>query len=197
MPELVYKEEIRDNIVITAARVFGKYGFRKTTMDEIAKASKKGKSTIYYYFTSKEEVFRSVVEKEAQFLRSKLISVISEDLIPQLKLKKYIYTRISTFQGLVNYYDAIKDDYLNNLPFIEEIREKYDKEEIVLIKMVIIEGIEKSVFDIDDIQNAAETLWLILKGLEYPLIFNNVKIQDVEQRIDKILNMVFKGILRK
>ena len=63
--------------------------------------------------------------------------------------------------------------------------------------MVIIEGIEKSVFDIDDIQNAAETLWLILKGLEYPLIFNNVKIQDVEQRIDKILNMVFKGILRK
>ncbi len=28
--------EIRDQIVETASRIFSKYGFRKTTMDEIA-----------------------------------------------------------------------------------------------------------------------------------------------------------------
>ena len=43
--------------------------FRKTTMDEIAQAARKGKSSIYYYFTSKEDIFRAIVEKETKMLR--------------------------------------------------------------------------------------------------------------------------------
>jgi len=60
------KEEIiRNEVIITAQRLFQKYGYSKTTMEDIAKAMDRGKSTIYYYFKSKDEIFEAVIIKEA------------------------------------------------------------------------------------------------------------------------------------
>ncbi|MCK7536282.1 MAG: TetR/AcrR family transcriptional regulator [Marinilabiliales bacterium] len=63
---MVDKEEYRRRIILTASKIFSHYGFRKTTMEEISRALKKGKSSIYYYFGSKEEIFEAVVLYEAK-----------------------------------------------------------------------------------------------------------------------------------
>ena len=47
----------RELIITVASDIFTRFGFRKTTMDEIASALHKGKSSIYHYFESKEELF--------------------------------------------------------------------------------------------------------------------------------------------
>ena len=39
------------------------YGIEKTTMDEIALESGFGKATLYYYYTSKDEVFIDIMVK--------------------------------------------------------------------------------------------------------------------------------------
>jgi AcrR family transcriptional regulator len=40
--------------------VLGQYGYRRTSMDDIARAAGIGKGTIYLSFTGKEEVFRAL-----------------------------------------------------------------------------------------------------------------------------------------
>jgi AcrR family transcriptional regulator len=62
---MVNKEEYRLKIIFTASRIFSRHGFKNTTMDEISRALKKGKSSIYYYYGSKEEIFEAVVKYEA------------------------------------------------------------------------------------------------------------------------------------
>ena len=62
---VVVKSKVRAQIVDVARKIFTRYGFRKTTMDEIAAATRMGKSSIYYYFPGKEEIFKAVVENEA------------------------------------------------------------------------------------------------------------------------------------
>jgi AcrR family transcriptional regulator len=52
--------EVKDSIVKSATIFFSKYGFYKTTVDEIAKHIHKAKGGIYYYFKSKEELFNEV-----------------------------------------------------------------------------------------------------------------------------------------
>ncbi|MBC8461550.1 MAG: helix-turn-helix transcriptional regulator [Deltaproteobacteria bacterium] len=47
------KEEL---IIKTAQELFARFGFNKTTVDEIAQKAHIGKSTIYHYFESKEEL---------------------------------------------------------------------------------------------------------------------------------------------
>ena len=54
----------KEIIIAAATTLFSRFGLDKTTMEDIAKAAKKGKSSLYYYFKSKEQVFAEVIRKE-------------------------------------------------------------------------------------------------------------------------------------
>jgi AcrR family transcriptional regulator len=62
------KDLNRENILKIARDIFSKYGFKKTTLDDIANAVRKGKSSLYYYFESKEDLFQAVIMKEVDIL---------------------------------------------------------------------------------------------------------------------------------
>ena len=47
------QKAIKYKIVGIASTVFSRFGFKKATMDDIARAAGMGKSSIYYYFKSK------------------------------------------------------------------------------------------------------------------------------------------------
>lgn len=49
-------------ILDIATRVFSRYGYNKTSLDEIATEAGIAKGTVYYYFSSKEELFMNVVD---------------------------------------------------------------------------------------------------------------------------------------
>jgi len=59
-------------------------------MEEVAKALKMGKSSIYYYFNSKEEIFDAVVLYEANILRNELTTAIKSVESPIGKMEKYV-----------------------------------------------------------------------------------------------------------
>jgi AcrR family transcriptional regulator len=59
-------ETRRAAILDAALRVFGQYGYRRTSMDDIAREAGIAKGTIYLSFASKEEVFRSLSSRLAQ-----------------------------------------------------------------------------------------------------------------------------------
>jgi AcrR family transcriptional regulator len=59
-------ESRRAEILDAALRVFGQYGFRRTSMDDVAREADIGKGTIYLSFTSKEEVFQALSERLSQ-----------------------------------------------------------------------------------------------------------------------------------
>jgi TetR/AcrR family transcriptional regulator, regulator of autoinduction and epiphytic fitness len=56
----------RAAILDAALQVFGQYGYRRTSMDDIARQAQIGKGTIYLSFTSKEEVFQALAQRLAQ-----------------------------------------------------------------------------------------------------------------------------------
>lgn len=58
----VRAEATRDAIVAAAVPVFGRYGFRKTTMDLLAQAAGVSRPAVYQYFPNKAAVFRAVAE---------------------------------------------------------------------------------------------------------------------------------------
>jgi AcrR family transcriptional regulator len=56
----------RAAILDAALRVFGQYGYRRTSMDDIAREAEVGKGTIYLSFASKEEVFQALSQRLAE-----------------------------------------------------------------------------------------------------------------------------------
>ena len=63
------KDANRDAILEIAQEIFSKFGYKKTTLDDIANAVRKGKSSLYYYFSSKEDLFQAVIMKEVDILK--------------------------------------------------------------------------------------------------------------------------------
>ncbi len=192
---VVQKDQIRDNIISVAAKIFSRFGYRKTTMEEIAMASRKGKSSIYYYFNSKEDIFRAVVEREAEELKKDLKKAIAEVDNPIEQLKKFILFRMHKLKTLTNFHAALKADYLSHLEFIENIRHEYDEDEIAIVTKILQSGIERKNFVIDDSELAAVALVTAMKGLEIPL-FIKKEYGRIEDRLDNLMNFLFYGLVR-
>ncbi|MBP8960298.1 MAG: TetR/AcrR family transcriptional regulator, partial [Bacteroidales bacterium] len=171
------------------------FGFHKTTMEEIARALKIGKSSIYYYFNSKEEIFEAVVRYEANLLRNELTKAIKSVDSPIVKMGIYINVRMKTFEKLSNYYNAIFDKNLDHFEFIEKIRSKYDLEELAILRLIIYDGKKKNVFKVDDSEYTAMAVQTALKGLEVPLFWEKREV-DIEHRVNALMNILFHGILR-
>jgi len=189
-------EDIKVRLLDEARLIFARYGYNKTTVDDIAKAVGKGKSTFYYYFKSKEEIFKSVIDKEAILFRTKLIESISIKASPIEKIKNYILTRLENFKELVNFYNAIRNEGMDQISFIDEIRDKYEQEQVNIIKMVLLESIQNKLVEIDDVEIVAEAMTDILKGLEYHLMFKPLGSTKTKEKIDKVLDLIFKGITK-
>ena len=193
---MVNKEEFRKKIIITAGQIFSRYGFKKTTMDEISKALKMGKSSIYYYFNGKEEIFQAVVLYEANILRNELTTAIKSVESPIEKLRNYVFVRMRSFEKLSNYYNAIFDKNLDHFNFIETIRSKYDREELAILRLIIFDGARKKSFRYQTANILRLAIQTALKGLEVPLFWQKKEI-NIESRLTAILDVLFYGIVKK
>ena len=193
---MINKEEFKKRIIITAGQIFSRYGFKKTTMDEVARALKMGKSSIYYYFESKEEIFEAVVLYEANLLRNELTTAIKSVESPIGKMEKYVFVRMKAFEKLSNYYNAIFDKNLDHFEFIEKIREKYDREETAILRLLLYDGVRKKVFAVGNSEYTALAIQTTLKGLEVPLFWQKKEV-NIDQRLRAILDVLFYGIVRK
>lgn len=193
---MINKEEYRKKIIIVAGQIFSRYGFKKTTMDEIAQALKMGKSSIYYYFESKEESFEAVDLYEANMLRNELTRSIKAVDSPVEKMKNYVFVRMKAFEKLSNYYNAIFDKNLDHFDFIEKIRSRYDREEHAILRLILYDGARKKVFNVKESEYTALAVQTTLKGLEVPLFWKRKGV-NIEDRLNAILDVLFNGILVK
>ena len=191
------KDEVREQLIQAARQVFARFGYKKTALDDISREARKGKSTIYYYFKSKDDIFKAVIDAEAE-IRAKTIddqiSVIDD---PQLKLKTYISARMLTLKKVGNYYEAIKNDLLDNLYFVNRFRNNHFDAEINLVKELLLEGIEKGVYTIQNPELTAKTIVTLLHGFEVPLILKNLSDEELQKSVDEMLNILFFGIVTK
>ena len=190
------KDLNRETILKIAQEIFSKYGYKKTTLDDIANAVRKGKSSLYYYFKSKEDLFQAVIMKEVDVLGRELDKVINRNSDPVDKLRDYILTKLTIFRSLANFYHALEND-VAAIGFIEDIKLKYEQNEIRMIKRILIEGVRKNEFEIYDFNLVAIGLTTAIKGLEMPLSAGSYGKIDLERSVDIILKIMCYGIMKR
>ena len=186
----------KDIILETARNIFKRFGFAKTSIGDIAIAARKGRRTIYTYFENKEDIYKAVIEKEVNVLKISLVDVILSESSTKEKLKDYFITRMMTINVLANYYEALRNDYLQDFKIIEKIREDFDKQEISMISEILTEGVENNEFKIENINLTAKAIVIALKGFEIPFFIEKVD-TDFESQLDSLIDILFNGILKK
>ncbi len=185
--------ETKDNIIITAQKLFARFGLNKTSVDEIAKITHVAKGTIYHYFKSKEEIFEEVINKEELFLKYEIRKSMAVVNSPQEKLRIYVLTRFKFLKSMENYYSALKDDYLKHYTFIEKIRRQNHLYELEIISSILKQGCDDEIFSIENIDFTALAILISLKGLEHYWVIEST-IEEIEGKLTVLLRVLFKGI---
>jgi AcrR family transcriptional regulator len=187
------KDHTKDKILTVAARMFGKYGFQKTTVDEIARTAHKAKGSVYYYFKSKEELFLAVVTQEIDGLKSGLTRVIVDSLDATGMIKSYLVTRMILMKDATNYHESLKADFVDDFDFLTECLEDFTRYEIDLMKAILDRGVHENTFRIKDTQATAQVIILAMKAIEIPF-YHQHKIAEYEQTIVELLDILIKGL---
>ena len=188
----------RETILTTSQKLFARFGFNKTTVDEIARATHIAKSTLYHHFPSKEEIFRGVIKRESQDLARRIHEAVEAADSPEEKLRTYVVTRMSRLRELTNFYSALKDEYLEHYPFIERVRMKDFEYEMDTLREILSGGVKKGEFNLrnEDVQLTALAVVTALKGLEYPWTAN-AGVPDIGEHAEVLLRVILHGILSK
>jgi len=164
MNESLSKEK-EEQIILAARRVFARYGFSKTTMEDISTEVEMGKASLYYYFPTKENLFQAAIKHEQDEFIKKADSLIQNHTSAGEKLKIYVEERLKFIQELVNLgtlsFNAVHDRHTIFLKMYESFAER----EISIIKKIIREGQSVGEFTSNIPKNYAELLMHLLHGL--------------------------------
>ena len=75
---MVHKDDIQENILSIAKKMFLTFGYEKTSMDKISKRAGISKSNLYNYFKSKDEIFYALTDNAAYHFQ-KVIGFFDEN----------------------------------------------------------------------------------------------------------------------
>lgn len=160
----------RDKIISVARIVFANLSVYKTTMEDIAKASKIGRRTIYSYFKSKDELYTEVVNSEVNAILIKLKAVTKTAEPAHKKLIELFITRMKAVEELSMKNVSLRKDFLNNIDRIEGLRKNLDTKETEIIGLILKEGNSNTCFKIDNPESLSFIIQHALKSLEVPFI---------------------------
>jgi TetR/AcrR family fatty acid metabolism transcriptional regulator len=69
----------RDAVLDSASQCFTRYGYKKTSMDDVATEARVAKGTVYLYCENKQDLFYRAVERELRAWTEDLASLIDPD----------------------------------------------------------------------------------------------------------------------
>ncbi|OQP60378.1 hypothetical protein A3860_33910 [Niastella vici] len=170
------KDPIRDEILTGARDLFERFGFKKTTMEDIARQIGKSKSALYYYYKTKEEIFEAVVINEIASTQNKTAELIKTE---ESAIKKFKLLFTSTMQEVkekANKFSIFKSDMYENHFMFENIVRKRDSYIEEMLKDILILGISQH--EIKMMNNAEMTLWAKMVNLMMRSISNKIFLED-------------------
>lgn len=190
------EDMIREEILNSAQKLFQQYGLRKTTMEDIAKKSGKGKSTLYYYYPSKEEIFDEVVKREAQEVFLETRKAIDEVTTAEAKLKAYFFTSLKMVQTKVNLYNIVRNEFVDdNASRIRNLIKKINLDDIETVKEILQLGIKNQEFT-NDINEGIDLIAYIIVSATRSILIDlaiDAPIPDWEVRSHVMINLFIKG----
>jgi AcrR family transcriptional regulator len=198
MAETLQRDEtVVKEIIDTARALFKKTGFKKTTMGDIARGLGKAKSSLYYYYPSKEDIFEAVVFTEMDELLDQIHQSIRKASTSKEKLIIYCRCRLEKLNQLCNLSETLKTEIAELQSIIGHLKNKFDTSHVELVKQILAEGVHNGEFkkiNEDNIELIAYLMVSSFRGLAVPLMVGQKRCPCLDQQIDSIVDIMVEGI---
>jgi len=169
-------DKIKESIKKAAQDLFRKYGYHKTSVNEIAKRAKIAKATIYKYFESKELLLQAILMEYIQNSVHEIINNPTEDMDEEAYLSSIIlrtsrlsYTVCNEFIG----WEFIRES-ANSQEFLKSLSDDLEN-------LLISSFNEIKLFEADDYIERLRFLIKASKSIVFSFAFTSVSDSDVRK----------------
>jgi AcrR family transcriptional regulator len=170
-------DKIKESIKRAAQELFRKFGYHKTSVNEIAKRAKIAKATIYKYFDSKEAVLHALLMDYIRVNVDELVHVNTNEIDEERQLNNLImktcrlsYTVCNEFIG----WDFIRES-ANSQEFLRNLSNEL--EDLLVSSFMHLGGIRKT-------ENYAQRIRFLIKcskSIVFSFAFTSVSDSDVRK----------------
>ena len=188
------KDNTKTQILEAALHVFVKSGYSKTTMDDIVSESGHSKGAIYHYYSSKKDLFLSLIDYwENYFFKNiidkdlsdnnpdELLRDITSDVIKTFKSSKHVFLAELEFWSLSNH----------DLDVRKKTTQLYSKL-IELFRSIISKGVSNGDYKKIDLDVAALSVMTALQGVIWFSIFDKSNI-SAEKYLNDVIEFIIHG----
>ncbi len=193
------KEAKQEEIFRNTLKVFAEYGYKKTTIEDIAESMGMAVGTLYLYAKNKRDLYLNSVAWGLNLWQQSVKEAVikAEPGGPLARLEALCFTAYNYLAG-----DAILRKTLERDPELLPLFESKDpyldinRQSVLMLKSILAEGVESGIFEIPDIDDAAKSLFFI-----YIMFVQKTYIATegdaVKGMFNIIINLMIKGLLKK
>jgi AcrR family transcriptional regulator len=167
-----------------------KYGIKRVTLEDIAHASGMAKTSIYYYFPSKNALINATITHFSDTILDQINLVVKSKQSPEQKLIsswKIIFSNIKESGYFLN---MDKNTMTQMVSLAKELINKFQKGYQNLIRKILLEGKKAGVFQVDNID-----LWALFLSVGLMGLIENENTKEQILKDDKIVEKMSKLLL--
>jgi AcrR family transcriptional regulator len=165
-------------------------GFQETSMREIAEAAGMGKSSLYDYFKTKDEILVFVIEEETRFVTQQAQAIAVLDLPPDVRLRQIMAMHLQFMQANENLLVRLGVEAqrlkVESQKRIQQARYVYQD----LVSDIIQEGITQGFFRNVHALNAAR---LLINSL-LSVLYTTRPTGSAEEMLDEVVEIFLNGL---
>ena len=189
------REIIRNDLVATGRELFGTFGLKKTSIEDLTKAVGIAQGSFYTFFNSKEELYLEVMDREGEAIKQKLLK---EENIKDLTRERFKSFFKKVFE-IVNsnpiirqmFFEEEVDILIRKIPpeKMKEYHKKLMRDLLPIIKRWQEEGAI--------IRNyKPEVIVALFQVLYHPLLHKKDFDEDVfDEMLELLADIVVKGLV--
>lgn len=183
-----------DQIYQAALSNFARYGFKKTTLDDIAQTLGVTKSNLYLYTSNKHALYKEAVAYALRLWQNRVRQAIDPLNDPQEKLITLCHKAFEYLEEDNVFCEILRKDP-EIFPFSSEddpYRE-INMDSIGMLKSIIQDGKNQNVFRNVDVENTALVFFSIYKMFIIQTYIKNEN-PNVSQVFDQTVNLLTTGL---
>jgi AcrR family transcriptional regulator len=196
----ITREETRDAILDATDRLLARFGYRKMTIEDIAREVRIGKGSVYLHFASKEEIVLSHIDRIVERLKERLWAVARSEADAAIRLRLMMLARVLFRFDSVQHYTQSLNDLLAALrPNVLARRARYFDEEAEIFAHVLEDGRKTGELDFDDALSTAYALLHATNSL-LPYSLSTTELgerEEVKDKATRIADLTLRGLLSR
>lgn len=175
-----------------AIKIFSTNGFEGATMDDMAQEAGVAKGTLYYYFKSKEELFKFIITEGMELIGEQLNEAAEKEENSLDKLKSLCTLQLNLVYEKRDFFKVVMSQLWGQEVRQFELREAINKY-ILKVESYLKQAMEDGIIKKDDAYFMAYTFFGALCSAAIYELINNGK-SSIDEITDKIMSYMLHGI---